>query len=31
MLPALTPEVLAENRPWMQKAGALDADDVLIL
>ena len=31
MLPALTPDVLAENRPWMQKAGAIDADDVLIL
>ena len=31
MIPGLTPEVLAENRPWMQKAGALDANDVLIL
>jgi glyoxylase-like metal-dependent hydrolase (beta-lactamase superfamily II) len=31
MLPGLTPELLAENRPWMQKAGALDASDVLIL
>ena len=31
MLPGLTPEVLAENRSWMQKAGALDANDVLIL
>ena len=31
MLPGLTPELLAENRPWMQKAGALDANDVLIL
>ena len=31
MLPGLTPEVLAENRGWMQKAGALDANDVLIL
>src|SRR5437868_13074186 len=31
MLPSLTPEVLAENRGWMQKAGALDANDVLIL
>ena len=28
MLPALTPELLAENRSWMQKAGALDANDV---
>ena len=31
MLPGLTPELLAENRAWMQKAGALDAKDVLIL
>jgi glyoxylase-like metal-dependent hydrolase (beta-lactamase superfamily II) len=31
MLPDLTPDLLAENRPWMQKAGALDANDVLIL
>jgi len=31
MLPGLTPELLAENRGWMQKAGALDASDVLIL
>src|SRR4051794_722811 len=31
MLPDLTAEVLAENRGWMQKAGALDANDVLIL
>ena len=31
MLPGLTPEVLAENRAWMQAAGALDASDVLIL
>jgi hypothetical protein len=31
LLPGLTPELLAENRPWMQKAGAIDADDVLIL
>jgi glyoxylase-like metal-dependent hydrolase (beta-lactamase superfamily II) len=31
MLAGLTPEMLAENRPWMQKAGAIDADDVLIL
>jgi glyoxylase-like metal-dependent hydrolase (beta-lactamase superfamily II) len=31
LLPGVTPEVLAENRPWMQKAGAIDADDVLIL
>ncbi len=31
MLPTLTPGLLAENRPWMREAGALDADDVLIL
>ena len=31
LLPGLTPEVLAENRPWMQKAGALDANDVFVL
>ena len=30
-LPTLTPEVLAENRAWMQAAKALDAKDVLIL
>ena len=31
VLPGLTPDLLAENRPWMQKAGAIDASDVLIL
>jgi glyoxylase-like metal-dependent hydrolase (beta-lactamase superfamily II) len=31
MLPGLTPELLAENRGWMQQAKALDASDVLIL
>jgi glyoxylase-like metal-dependent hydrolase (beta-lactamase superfamily II) len=31
MLPTLTPDVLAENRAWMQQAKALDANDVLIL
>src|ERR1700712_2847591 len=31
MLPGLTPDLLAENRPWMQQAGAIDAQDVLIL
>jgi len=31
LFPALTPDLLAENRPWMRQAGALDADDVLIL
>jgi glyoxylase-like metal-dependent hydrolase (beta-lactamase superfamily II) len=30
-LPTLTPEVLAENREWLQKTGALDANDTLIL
>ena len=30
-LPTLTPELLAENRGWLQKAGALDANDTLIL
>jgi glyoxylase-like metal-dependent hydrolase (beta-lactamase superfamily II) len=30
-LPTLTPEVLTENRAWMQAANALDASDVLIL
>ena len=31
MLPGLTPETLAGNRRWLQKAGAIDADDVFIL
>lgn len=31
MLPALTPEVLAENRTWMRQAKALDEQDTLIL
>ena len=31
MLPDLTPDLLAENRAWMQEAAALDAQDVLIL
>ena len=31
LLPGLPPELLAENRPWMQKAGAIAADDVLIM
>ena len=31
MLPGLTPEVLAENRAWMQKAKAIDDNDVLKL
>src|SRR3979411_1598614 len=31
MLPDLTPDLLAENRAWMREAGALDANDILIL
>ena len=31
MFPGLTPELLEKNRRWMRKAGAIDADDVLIL
>ena len=31
LLPGLTPDLLAENRPWMREAGAIDAEDVLIL
>src|ERR1700754_3427101 len=31
MLPGLTPELLAEQRPWMQQIGALDPQVVLIL
>jgi glyoxylase-like metal-dependent hydrolase (beta-lactamase superfamily II) len=31
LLPGLTADVLAENRPWMKKAKALDDEDVLIL
>src|SRR5882724_2191376 len=31
MLPGLTPDLVAENKPWMRDAGAIDADDVLIL
>src|ERR1700687_6190076 len=31
MLPGLTPDLLAENRPWMRDGAALDAQDVLIL
>src|SRR5258706_6092283 len=31
MLPGLTPDLLAENRTWMREAGAIDAQDVLIL
>ncbi|MDE2244378.1 MAG: MBL fold metallo-hydrolase [Bradyrhizobium sp.] len=30
-LPTLTPELLAENRGWMRQAGALDANDVLVM
>src|ERR1700735_3973092 len=31
LLPGLTPELLAENRSWMQRAGARDPNNVLIL
>ena len=31
LLPGLTPDLLAENRPWMLGANAIDASDVLIL
>jgi len=31
LFPTLTPEMLAENRQWMRQAGAIDAEDVLIL
>jgi glyoxylase-like metal-dependent hydrolase (beta-lactamase superfamily II) len=31
MLPGLTPDLLAENRRWLRKTGALDESDVLIL
>jgi glyoxylase-like metal-dependent hydrolase (beta-lactamase superfamily II) len=30
-LPTLTPELLAENRAWLQQIGALDTNDTLIL
>jgi glyoxylase-like metal-dependent hydrolase (beta-lactamase superfamily II) len=31
LLPALTPELLSENRDWLKQAGAIDESDVLIL
>jgi glyoxylase-like metal-dependent hydrolase (beta-lactamase superfamily II) len=31
LLPDLTPELLAENRAWLKKAGAINDNDVLIL
>ncbi|HLI99726.1 MAG TPA: MBL fold metallo-hydrolase [Bradyrhizobium sp.] len=31
LFPQLTPDLLAENRPWMREAGAIDAEDMLIL
>jgi glyoxylase-like metal-dependent hydrolase (beta-lactamase superfamily II) len=31
LLPGLTPDILHENRTWLREAGAIDADDVLIL
>jgi glyoxylase-like metal-dependent hydrolase (beta-lactamase superfamily II) len=31
LFPTLAPELLAENRPWLQGTGALDSKDVLVL
>jgi glyoxylase-like metal-dependent hydrolase (beta-lactamase superfamily II) len=31
LLPTLTPELLAENRPWLLGNGALDSKDLLVL
>ena len=31
LLPTLTPELLAENRPWLLGTGAVDVKDVLVL
>jgi glyoxylase-like metal-dependent hydrolase (beta-lactamase superfamily II) len=31
LFPKLTPELLAENKPWMKQAGAIDDSDTLIL
>ena len=31
LFPTLTPDLLAKNRDWMRKTGAIDAEDVLIL
>src|SRR6202161_626553 len=31
LFPQLTPDLLAQNRDWMRKAGAIDENDVLIL
>jgi glyoxylase-like metal-dependent hydrolase (beta-lactamase superfamily II) len=31
LLPGLTPEVLAEHRPWLREARAIDGSDTLIL
>ena len=31
LFPALTPDLLAQNRDWMRKAGAIDETDTLIL
>lgn len=30
LFPGLTPEMLAQNRDWMRKAGAIDAEDKLV-
>jgi len=31
LFPTLAPDLLADNRDWMRKAGAIDAEDMLIL
>jgi glyoxylase-like metal-dependent hydrolase (beta-lactamase superfamily II) len=31
LFPSLTPDLLAESRDWMRQAGAIDAEDMLIL
>ena len=31
LFPKLTPELLAENKPWLKQAGAIDDSDTLIL
>jgi glyoxylase-like metal-dependent hydrolase (beta-lactamase superfamily II) len=31
LFPSLTPDLLAESRDWMRQAGAIDAEDMLVL
>jgi hypothetical protein len=31
LFPTLTPDLLAQNKDWMRKAGAIDENDTLIL